>query len=55
MSVPVNWYDISVVPRNNGVRELSLDDYDDATRYPNIAVIRSQRLVQRCPGYWDNG
>ena len=36
MSVPVNWYDISVVPRNNGVRELSLDDYDDATRYPNI-------------------
>lgn len=40
VSVPLNGHDISAVPKSNGVRELSLDDYDDPKHYPNIAVIR---------------
>jgi len=40
VSVPLGGHDISAVPKNNGVCELMLDDYDDPTRFPNIAVIR---------------
>lgn len=32
--------DPSTVPARNGVRECSLDDYDDPARYPNVAVLR---------------
>src|SRR3982074_3388469 len=36
VSVPLGGHDISDVPKNNGVRELSLADYDDPGRYPNM-------------------
>lgn len=44
VSVPLGGQDISDVPKNNGVRELSLDDYDDAQRFPNMAVIRFAKI-----------
>jgi hypothetical protein len=50
VSVSLNARDISVVPKTNGVCELLLDDYDDATRYPNIAVIRFARPMPTLPG-----
>ena len=44
VSVPLEGHHISDVPKNNGVRELSLDDYDDARRFPNLAVVRFAKV-----------
>ena len=40
-SVPLDTLDeSSLIPITNGVQVCSLDDYDDTTRFPNIAVLR---------------
>jgi hypothetical protein len=44
VSVPLGGQDVSVVPKNNGVREFSLDDFDDTQLFPNIAVIRFAKI-----------
>ena len=44
VSVPLGGHDISDVPKNNGVCDFSLDDFDDAKRFPNIAVIRFAKV-----------
>jgi hypothetical protein len=44
VSTPLESDDISGVPKSNGVRELSLDDYDDPNCFPNIAVIRFAKV-----------
>jgi len=41
LSVPLDWRgDASEIPRTNGVQTSALDRYDDAERFPNIAVLR---------------
>ena len=32
--------DPALVPATNGIATLSMNDYDDATRYPNVAILR---------------
>lgn len=40
LSVPLDTTaDVSAVPPSNGIRECRVADYDDPTRYPNIAVL----------------
>jgi hypothetical protein len=36
--------DASAVPQNNAVRVCSLDEYDDAQRYPNVAFVRFAKV-----------
>src|SRR5258705_930446 len=36
--------DVSAIPRANGVRMCSLDEIDNAQRFPNIAVIRFAKV-----------
>ena len=36
--------DVSAIPRHNGVRMCSLDEIDNAQRFPNIAVIRFAKV-----------
>lgn len=39
-TLPYAVTDVADVPRTNGVRTLSIDAFDDAAQWPNIAVVR---------------
>lgn len=40
-SVPLEWRsELSEMPRQNGIQECALADYDDPDRYPNVAVVQ---------------
>jgi hypothetical protein len=39
-TVPLQPADVSAVPSTNGVRAMSLSDFDDPAAWPNVAVVR---------------
>lgn len=40
-SVPLEWRgELSEMPRQNGIQECAIKDYDDPDKYPNVAIVQ---------------